>query len=138
MTQIRPAVTSDASAIMTIYNRGIGERSATLETEPKCVEDIQQRISDASRHPLWVAVDSSGTVIGWAGLSGCRSRDSYADIGEFSVYLAPEARGRGVRRLLSHALLDTDRARSYWKFLSRIFLFNGASRALRLPRSWHL
>ena len=130
MTDIRPAVVTDASAIMTIYNHGIAERSATFETEPRRLEDIQQRIAEASRYPLLVAVDASGAVIGWAGLSGYRPRTCYAGIGEFSVYLAPEARGHGVGRLLLHALIETARAHGYWKLLSRIFLFNTASRAL--------
>ncbi|MFC5741547.1 arsinothricin resistance N-acetyltransferase ArsN1 family A [Dyella tabacisoli] len=130
MTQIRSAAADDASAITTIYNHGIAERSATFETVPRRLEDMQMRIADASRYPLLVAVDPSGTVIGWAGLSDYRPRDCYAGIGEFSVYLAPDARGRGVGRLLLRALIDTARAEGYWKLLSRIFLFNTASRAL--------
>lgn len=130
MTLIRPAVADDASAVMTIYNQGIAERAATFEVEPRRLEDLQQRLADVSRYPLLVAVDPSGAVIGWAGLSGYRPRDCYAGIGEFSVYLAPDARGRGVGRLLLNALIDTARSRGYWKLLSRIFLFNAASRAL--------
>lgn len=130
MTLIRPAVATDAAAVMTIYNHGISERSATFEVEPRRLEDMQQRIADATRYPLLVAVDPSGSVIGWAGLSGYRPRDCYAGIGEFSVYLAPDARGRGVGRQLLNALVDTARSRGYWKLLSRIFLFNTASRAL--------
>lgn len=130
MTQIRPVIANDAAAITAIYNHGIAERSATFETEPRRVEDMQQRIADASRYPLLVAVDSSEAVIGWAGLSGYRPRDCYAGIGEFSVYLAPDARQRGVGRLLLQALIETARSQGYWKLLSRIFLFNTASRAL--------
>ncbi|WP_266168829.1 arsinothricin resistance N-acetyltransferase ArsN1 family A [Dyella subtropica] len=130
MTHIRPAKADDALSIMAIYNQGIAERSATFETEPRHLDDIRQRIADVDRYPLLVAVDASNTVIGWAGLSGYRPRDCYAGIGEFSVYLAADARGRGVGRLLLQALIETARLRGYWKLLSRIFLFNNASRAL--------
>jgi L-amino acid N-acyltransferase YncA len=129
MIQIRPAVPSDAPAITDIYNVGIAERTATYETLPRQVEDIVERLKYADRYPLLVATDD-GTVIGWAGLSSYRSRDCYAGIGEFSVYLAADARGRGVGRKLLESLIAAAGERGYWKLLSRIFPFNTASRAL--------
>lgn len=130
MIEIRSAVPSDAAAIAAIYNQGIAERSSTFETVPRTVGDIEQRLADLARYPLLVATDAAGTVIGWAGLSSYRPRDCYAGIGEFSVYLDNAARGRGVGRQLLQALINVARERGYWKLLSRIFLFNTASRAL--------
>lgn len=130
MIQIRPAVPGDAPAITAIYNIGIAERTATFETVPRQVEDITERLDQAERYPLLVATDNEGAVLGWAGLGSYRSRDCYAGIGEFSVYLAADARGRGVGRKLLEALIAAAQQRGYWKLLSRIFLFNTASRAL--------
>lgn len=130
MTEIRSAVAADASAIAAIYNQGIAERSSTFETVPRTVADIERRLAEVARYPLLVATDTAGAVIGWAGLSGYRPRDCYAGIGEFSVYLDSQARGRGVGRRLLQALIEVAREHGYWKLLSRIFLFNDASRAL--------
>jgi len=130
MIEIRSAVPTDAAAIAAIYNQGIAERSSTFETAPRTVSDIEQRLADLARYPLLVATDAAGSVLGWAGLSGYRLRDCYAGIGEFSVYLDNAARGRGIGRQLLQALIDVARERGYWKLLSRIFLFNTASRAL--------
>ena len=130
MIEIRSAVPADAPAITAIYNQGIAQRAATFETVPRRVDDIVQRLGDIERYPLLVAVDPTGAVLGWAGLSSYRPRDCYAGIGEFSVYLAADARGRGIGRQLLAALIEVARARGYWKVLSRIFLFNTASRAL--------
>lgn len=130
MIQVRPAVPGDAPAITVIYNVGIAERAATYETSPRQVEDIVERMAQAVRYPLLVATDNAGTVVGWAGLSSYRPRACYAGIGEFSVYLAADARGRGVGRKLLEALIAAARQRGYWKLLSRVFLFNTASRAL--------
>ncbi|RNF86180.1 arsinothricin resistance N-acetyltransferase ArsN1 family A [Montanilutibacter psychrotolerans] len=130
MIEIRPAVPTDAPAITAIYNQGIAERSSTFETVPRRVEDIALRLGEIERYPLLVAVDQTGAVVGWAGLSSYRPRDCYAGIGEFSVYLAADARGRGIGRQLLAALIQVARDRGYWKVLSRIFLFNTASRAL--------
>lgn len=129
MIQIRVATVHDAEAVTAIYNLGIEERSATFETAPRRVEDIAARIQDAERYPLLVANDN-GTVVGWAGLSNYRPRECYAGIAEFSVYLATTARGRGIGKQLLQALIDVGRERGFWKLISRIFLFNQASRAL--------
>ena len=130
MTTLRHATTADAPAITAIYNEGIAERAATYETEPRRLEDIQQRIDDSERYPLLVAVDETGSVVGWAGMSAYRPRACYAGIGEVSVYLAGGARAKGIGRQLLRGLVDVARERGYWKLLSRIFLFNTASRAL--------
>jgi len=125
---LRPAVSADAPAIAAIYNLGIAERSATFETEPRSAADIAARLAD-ERYPLLVAVEAD-VVVGWAGLSGYRPRACYAGIAEFSIYLAAEARGRGVGRLLMQQLIDAAEQRGFHKLVSRIFPFNAASRAL--------
>ncbi len=130
MIEIRSAVPTDAPAIAAIYNHGIAERSSTFETVQRTTRDIEQRLMELERYPLLVATDAAGAVVGWAGLSGYRPRDCYAGIGEFSVYLDTAARGQGIGRRLLEALIDVARAQGYWKLLSRIFLFNTASRAL--------
>src|SRR5687768_16940268 len=121
---------ADAPEIARIYNIGIAERTATFETEPRTVAQIEQRLDALDRYPVLVAVDAAGKVVGWAGLSQYRPRQCYAGIAEFSIYLAPEARGRGTGRALLEALIDGARQRGFWKVVSRIFPFNTASRAL--------
>ncbi|HEV8692839.1 MAG TPA: arsinothricin resistance N-acetyltransferase ArsN1 family A [Lysobacter sp.] len=130
MIRVRSANVDDAAAITAIYNQGIAERAATFETTPRRVQDIVQRLAEIQRYPLLVATDETNAVLGWAGLSSYRARECYAGIGEFSVYLAADARGRGIGRQLLQALVEVAREHGYWKLLSRIFLFNTASRAL--------
>lgn len=127
MVHIRHATLDDASAITAIYNRGIAERGATFDTEPRAVESIRARVESASRYPLLVA-EEAGTVLGWAGLGEYRTRECYRGIAEFSVYLDSSARGRGVGKALLLALLDAAREKGFWKLLSRVFPFNHASR----------
>jgi phosphinothricin acetyltransferase len=124
----RLARADDAAAITAIYNQGIAERGATFETEPRRVDDMNARIADDT-YPLLVAVHDDA-VLGWASLSGYRSRACYAGIAEFSIYLDTAARGKGIGRGLLEALIETARGRGYWKLVSRVFPFNTASRAL--------
>jgi L-amino acid N-acyltransferase YncA len=131
---IRDATRDDAAAIASIYNQGISERSATFETEPRTESQMAARIDQHERYPMLVAVDDStsgaGVVVGWAGLSEYNSRPCYSGIGEFSIYLAPEVRRRGVGKILLLALIEAARDRGYWKLVSRVFPFNAASRGL--------
>ncbi len=128
-TRIREARSDDALAIARIYNQGIDDRGATFETEPRTPADIASRLAEAERFPVLVA-ELDGTVAGWAGLSSYRARACYAGIAEFSIYLDRSARGRGIGSQLLAALVDTARARGYWKLVSRVFPANAASRAL--------
>ncbi len=127
---LRLATHADAAAVAEIYNQGIAERAATFETEPRTAEILAARIAeDPGRYPVIVAV-GAGRVVGWASIGAYRPRACYAGVGEFSVYLHRDARGRGIGRRLLERLVDEARRRGYWKLLSRVFTFNTPSRAL--------
>jgi L-amino acid N-acyltransferase YncA len=125
---IRLASPSDAPAITAIYNQGIAGRGATFETTPRTTADIAGWFENPAYPTLVVELD--GAVVGWANLSGYRSRACYAGIAEFSIYVDAQAQGHGVGRRLLGALVDAARERGYWKLVSRIFPFNTASLAL--------
>ncbi|MBW8310789.1 MAG: GNAT family N-acetyltransferase [Rhizobium sp.] len=128
--RIRTARAEDAAAIADIYNHGILGRQATFETRLRTAGDLGAAIAAAAEWPLLVAEAEDGQVLGWAGLSAYRPRDCYAGIGDFSIYLAPAARGRGLGKALLQALVGAARERGFWKLVSRIFPENAASRAL--------
>ena len=123
----RQAVESDAEAIAGIYNQGISERTATFETRPRPIQEVRAWFDGL--HPI-IVVEDGGNVIAFAATSSYRARDCYAGIAEFSVYVTPEARGRGAGRLAMESLLDAAAGAGFWKLLSRVFVENAASRAL--------
>jgi phosphinothricin acetyltransferase len=128
--RVRLAESGDAPAVAEIYNQGIAERGATFETEPRAAEDMVRRIQDdARRFPLLVA-EADGRILGWASIGRYRDRPCYAGVGEFSVYIHRDARGRGVGRTLLTLLVREARERGYWKLLSRVFPSNAASLGL--------
>ena len=119
----------DADAIAGIYNAGIEERTATFETRPRTADDVRGWFD--GQHPTVVVEDPAGRVLSFATTSAYRpSRDAYAGIAEFSVYTAPDARGRGAARLAMAALIAAAEERGFWKLLSRVFVENAASRQL--------
>lgn len=127
---VRLAKASDAEAVAEIYNQGISERTSTFETAPRTTPDMRGRIEEApDRFPVIVA-EHAGAVVGWASIGSYRERACYAGIGEFSVYIHRDARGRGVGRALLDRLIEEARSRGYWKLLSRVFPANAASLGL--------
>jgi phosphinothricin acetyltransferase len=127
---VRLATAADAAAVAEIYNQGIEERTATLETEPRTAAELAQRIDEDPRRFPVLVVEDGGSVVGWASVGPYRERRCYVGVGEFSVYVHRDARGLGLGRLLLGRLLVEARDRGYWKLLSRIFPFNTASLAL--------
>ena len=123
----RSATPADAAKIARIYNQGIEERVATFETRPRSVAEVERWFDGL--HPV-VVVEDEGGVFAFASTSQYRTRECYAGIAEFSVYVEREARGRGAGRVAMNTLIDAARAAGFWKLLSRVFVENEASRAL--------
>src|SRR3990170_7022392 len=92
---LRRATKADAGAIARIYNQGIEDRIATFETRPRTAEDVAGWFDGV--HPAVVA-EQDGQVVGFASTSSYRPRQGYAQIAEFSVYVARDHRGRGIGR----------------------------------------
>lgn len=124
---IRPAQREDAAGIAAVYNQGIEERGATFRTEPQTPEHIAGWL--VQRGPLLVA-EEGGAVLGWAGVSEYGDRDIYGAVGEFGIYIAREARGRGVGRELLEALCDAAARDGRHKLVGKIFPENRGSLAL--------
>ena len=124
----RPASLHDAERIAQIYNEGIEDRVGTFETRPRTVDDIRAWFD--GRHPIVVVEAEDGSVLAFASTSTYRSRECYAGIAEFSVYVARHGRGRGAGTVAMRALIDAARDAGYWKLVSRIFIENTASRKL--------
>ena len=125
---VRPAEPRDTEAVAAIYNQGIAERQATFETRPRRPQEVAGWLTEG--RPFLVAADAEGTVLGFARVSPYSVRKAYAGVGEHGVYVAPEARGRGVGLALMEALAGAAEAAGYHKLTSRVFTTNAASLAL--------
>lgn len=121
-------VQADAPAVLAIYQAGIDGGHATFEeAAPDWVAFDRSRLP---RHRLVAVDDASGEVIGWAAVSPTSSRPVYAGVVEHSVYVHPDARGRGVGLALLAALIESTERAGIWTVQSGIFPENAASLAL--------
>jgi phosphinothricin acetyltransferase len=116
-----------ARAVLAIYRQGIDEGNATFETAPPTWDEFDR--TRLREHRL-VALDDGATVLGWAAATGVSERCVYAGVVENSIYVAAEARGRGVGTRLLDAFIASTEAAGIWTIQSGIFPENDASVAL--------
>jgi L-amino acid N-acyltransferase YncA len=129
---VRPATAEDAAAICRIYNEGIEDRIATLETERRTPEERRAWLaSRGPRHPVIVAeAPGAGGVVGWGSLNPFNPREAYRFVADFSVYVGREARGKGVGRALLERLVALAREHGYHKLVLSAFPWNAGGMAL--------
>lgn len=108
MTKIRDGVAADIPAITAIYSESVLNGIATYELEAPDEAEMAKRFEaiKASRYPYIVAEDEDGVVLGYAYASAFRSRPAYNWMVEDSIYLAKDARGKGIGKLLLRELLE--------------------------------
>lgn len=127
---VRRASEHDISAITRIYNEGIADRIATLETELRTEDERRSWLRGrGERHPVLVAVDG-GSVVGWASINPFNPRAAYRFVADFSIYVAREARGKGIGSRLLAAVIDEARRLGYHKLVLAGFPFNEAGMRL--------
>ena len=117
---VRDLRPSDWPEVAEIYEAGIATRLATFETRVPSWEEW-----DRAHSAYRVVAVEDGRVVGWATLSPTSPRECYAGVMEESVYVAPDAQGRGVGRALLEALIE--RAEDVWTIQAGVFPENVAS-----------
>lgn len=118
---------ADWPAVERVYAAGIAGGDATFETAPPSWPDWDAAHLSGHR---WVAVDGSGSVVGFVAASPVSGRCVYAGVVEHSVYVDPSCRGQGVGRALLEALIASTEAAGIWTIESGVFPENAASLAV--------
>ncbi len=137
---LRDAIPEDGAALAAIYNPYVRDTVISFETEEVPAEQMGARIAKVLSVGLpWLVAEDpdSGAILGFAYAGPFQERDAYRHALEVTVYLDPEARGRGTGTLLYGALIErvrtlpeTSRHAPAHGLYSRIALPNDASAAL--------
>jgi phosphinothricin acetyltransferase len=129
---VRPAVEHDLEALNDMYNQYVKDTHFTFDLEPMTIEARREwftHYGPAGRHRLLVAA-SADTVVGYACTSEWRTRPAYETSVETSVYLAPDAVGRGGGTRLYEELFKSLEGEDVHRAYAGIALPNPASVAL--------
>ena len=122
---IRPMLAVDAGQVLAVYQAGLDAGDASFETAVPTWDDFDAARLPEHRHVA--TADDTGELLGWVAATPVSARSAYAGVVEHSVYVTPEARGRGVGAALLQALIDSTEAAGIWTIQSGIFPENTAS-----------
>ena len=127
---VRDARASDAATLMRIYNREVLETTATLDAEPRTLEEQTRWLAERSGGHVVIVVEVEGAVAGFASLSPFKARAAYRPTVENSVYVDPDFQRQGLGRILMGELIDRARMFGYHSVIARIAEGNPGSIAL--------
>jgi phosphinothricin acetyltransferase len=129
---IRPAAAADLPAINDLYNHYVRETAVTFDVTEYTVEERRpwfERFGERGRHRLLVAEDG-GRVLGYAGTLPFRPKAAYETSVETTIYLWPDAHGRGLGARLYQRLFADLAGEDVHRAYAGVTLPNPASIAL--------
>lgn len=128
---LRDATATDAGRLAEIYNHYIRHTIVTFEEQPVSAADMAARVAETAQAGLpWLVAADAGQVLGFAYASKWKGRCAYRHTVESTVYLDPEATGRGWGTRLYAALLPRLREQGIRVVIGGIALPNPGSIAL--------
>jgi L-amino acid N-acyltransferase YncA len=127
---LRAATAADLQALAAIYNEAVAHSVATFDVEPQPPELFAERVASTRPGDHVVVAEERGRVVGMAYAATYRPRPAYDGTRETSIYLAADARGRGLGRALYDELLARVDADGIHVCLAVIAQPNPASEAL--------
>ena len=101
---IRPATESDIPEILEIYAPYVENTTVTFEYDVPCRRSFLQRFFEITAQFPWLVWEEDGKILGYAYASAPYSRAAFSWCAEPSIYLRPEARGRGIGKQLYRVL----------------------------------
>ena len=101
---LRIAPEADVPAILHIYAPYVLNSTATFEYDVPSFEEFLQRFRTITAQFPWLVWEEGGEILGYAYASPPYSRAAYSWCAEPTIYLRPDAQGKGVARKLYAAL----------------------------------
>jgi phosphinothricin acetyltransferase len=103
---VRPATENDAQSLAAIYGDAVLHGFGTFEEVAPSAADMDGRRRAVQDQGLpYLVAEDGGQVMGFAYAAPFRPRAAYRYTLEDSVYVAPEAKGKGVGRAVLSAVI---------------------------------
>ena len=110
---IRIAVEEDVPEILAIYAPYVENTTVSFEYDVPAPELFAQRFQNITGQFPWLVWEEDGEIWGYTYAAPPYSRAAYRWCAEPSIYLKPEARGRGIGRKLYAALEEILKLQGY-------------------------
>jgi len=121
MSLIRASREDDVPAIAAIYAHHVLHGTGTFETTPPTEAEMAARRADVLQKALpYLVLEEGGQVLGFAYCQWFKPRPAYRFSAEDSIYLHPQAAGRGLGRQLLSALVEQAEAAGLRKLIAVI------------------
>jgi L-amino acid N-acyltransferase YncA len=127
---IESASIIDAAAITEIYNHYIRETVITFELTEITSSEMESRMERTMKTYPWLVIKVDGKLLGYAYATAWRERKAYAATAETTIYMSPEAIGKGLGKPLYEALITEMKAQQFHVLMGVIALPNRESAAL--------
>lgn len=124
---IRQATVQDVPRILEIYAPYVENTAISFEYTVPSLEAFTQRFLGITAEFPWLVWEENGEIMGYAYGSLPFERAAYQWNAEASIYLCPEAKGKGIGRKLYAALEDLLQKQGYKKVYAIITTANEAS-----------
>ena len=138
ITMIRIAAIEDVPEMLAIYAPYVENTTVSFEYEPPTLEEFTRRFRTYTRQFPWLVWEEDGKILGYAYASAPFTRAAYGWCAEPTIYLRPEACGKGI----SHALYDTLEnilfRQGYQVLYALVCGENGPSRRFHEKRGYHI
>jgi phosphinothricin acetyltransferase len=129
---VRDAVRADLDAVAAIYAHYVHETTVTFAETAPTRQEWDERQADLARRGLpFLVAELSGEVVGMAYCSPWKTKSAYRYTAESTIYLSPQAAGRGIGTTLLTALLDRAAAAGVREVIA-VIADNGNSASDRL------
>ncbi|WP_019120513.1 arsinothricin resistance N-acetyltransferase ArsN1 family A [Brevibacillus massiliensis] len=127
---VRSAEPADVAAILRIYNQGIEDRIATLESDPKDMAYMEGWFREHQGRYAVLVAGIAGEIVGWASLNRYSHRCAYNGVADLSIYVDRRFRGKGIGSQLLHAIDKVAKANGFYKIVLFTFPSNQLGQGL--------
>ena len=124
---VRLAVLSDIPQILDVYAPYVRNTAISFEYTVPSLEEFTARFLKITAGFPWLVWEEDGEILGYAYGSKPVERAAYQWCASASIYLRPEACGKGIGRKLYAALEERLQAQGYRKVYAVITTANDAS-----------
>jgi len=114
---------NDLKEVLQIYKEGIETGMATFET----IVPSEQIWDDGYHATLRFVAEERDRVVGWISISPVSTRSVYSGVGEVSVYISSDCKGKGIATKLFKKLIEESEKAGFWTLQSSIFAINTSS-----------